>query len=165
MRDGLLKAHDWDGLEGLYASVRDFEGLVDVFAQEADNTSDTQLKLDLSFRTARVFEERLGDPQRAVRSYERVLSVDAKNLRAAEALAKIYEQDAKWTRLRAMLEVLLAGERNAEKKLSLLGRLRELCQGQLRDGEAAFGYAAEAYKLSPGTEVVREALELSLIHI
>ena len=100
VRDALLKARDWDGLEALYGSVRDFEGLVDVLAHEADTTSDSQLKLDLSFRTARVFEERISDPPRAVRSYERVLSVDPKNLRAAEALAAIYEQDAKWTRLR-----------------------------------------------------------------
>jgi tetratricopeptide (TPR) repeat protein len=159
VRDSLLKARDWDGLETLYAGVRDFEGLVDVFSHEADNSDDPKLKTDLSFRTARVFEERMGDATRAVRSYERVLSVDARNPRAAAALAKIYEQDGKWTRLRAMLDVLLQAARDPKEHLELLGRLRQLCLGQLRDGEAAFGYAAQAYRLAPESEEVRAALE------
>lgn len=159
VRDSLLKARDWDGLESLYVSVRDFEGLVDVLSHEADASDDAKLKTDLSFRTARVFEQRIGDPSRAVRSYERVLSVDPRNARAAQALAAIYEQDAKWTRLRAMLDVLLQAAPDKEQTLSLLGRLRELCLSQLRDGEAGFNYAAQAYRLAPQSQPVRDDLE------
>jgi golgin subfamily B member 1 len=159
VRDALLKARDWDGLEELYAGVRDFEGLVDVLSHEADSTDDGALKIDLSFRTARVFGERVGDPSRAVRSYERVLSVDPRNETAAAALATLYEDDGKWTRLRAMLDVLLKSAHDKDRQLQLLSRLRELCLTQLRDGEAAFGYASQAYKLSPESEAVRDALE------
>ncbi len=159
VRDALLKAQDWDELTDLYASVRDFEGLVDVLSHEADEAMDSRSKIDLSFRAARVFEQDVGDPSRAARSYERVLSVDPSNAKAAAALAAIYEQDAKWTRLRAMLDVLLQAAADEGQQLALLGRLRELCQTTLRDGEATFGYAARAYRLAPGSEQVRGALE------
>ena len=161
VRDAMLKARDWDGLEQLYIGVRDFEGLVDVLSHEADSTTDAELKIALSFRTARVFEEQVGDASRAVRSYERVLSADPDNLRAAGALAKLYEQDTKWNRLRAMLEVMLRGARSNEQRLPLLSRLQDLCLQQLRDGEAAFGYAAQAYKLAPDAEAVQVALEVA----
>ncbi|HEX2677090.1 MAG TPA: hypothetical protein VHM19_10635, partial [Polyangiales bacterium] len=161
VRDALLKARDWDGLEALYVGVRDFEGLVDVLSHEADTTTDAELKIALSFRTARVFEQHVGDASRAVRSYERVLSADADNMRAASALAGLYEADAKWTRLRAMLEVMLRGATKREERLPLLARLQELCLQQLRDGEAAFGYAATAYRLAPDSEDVQVALEVA----
>ncbi|MFI5308218.1 MAG: tetratricopeptide repeat protein, partial [Polyangiales bacterium] len=76
VRDALLARRSWDELFELYASVRDFEGLVDVLSHEADEAEDARLKIDLSFRAARVFEQDIGDATRATRSYERVLSVD-----------------------------------------------------------------------------------------
>lgn len=159
VRDALLKAHDWDGLFDLYVGVRDWEGLADVFSHEADRAESAQLKVDLSFRAARVFEDKVGDPNRAVRSYERVLSVDPQNARAAAALVPIYEKDAKWSRLRAMLELMLQATTDTERQLALLGRLRELCVANLRDGDAAFGYAAAAYRIAPESHEVGVALE------
>jgi tetratricopeptide (TPR) repeat protein len=159
VRDALLKARDWDGLTALYAGVRDFEGLVDVLSHEADDAQDAKLKIDLSFRAARVIEHEIRDASRAARSYERVLAVDPGNAQAATALAAIYERDSKWTRLRAMLDVLLQAATDEAQRLALLGRLRELCLSTLRDGEAAFRYASRAYRLAPQSAEVRASLE------
>jgi golgin subfamily B member 1 len=159
VRDSLLKAGDFDGLEQLYVGVGDFEGLVDVFSHEADRTTDLELKIGLSFRAARIFEDAIGDPGRALRSYERVLSADPENVQAAGKLALIFEADAKWSRLRNVLEVMLRNEREPEQRLLLLEKLRWLCLGHLRDGEAAFGYAAQAYATFPERDALREMLE------
>ncbi len=107
LRDTCLEAKDWDGLEALYADADDWESLVDVFGSVAEKTEDAELKVDLSFRAARVYEEKIGEPQRAFRSYERVLSVDATNVQAARALVPIYEHEEKWPKLSSVLEVLL----------------------------------------------------------
>src|SRR4029079_18861265 len=40
-----------------------------------------------------------------------------------------------------------------------LDRLRELCLSHLRDGDAAFTYAAQAYRTSPADEAVRKKFE------
>ena len=53
----------------------------------ADRTDDVELKKELSFRAAALYENQIGEPHRAFRNYERVLSVDSENVQAAKALA------------------------------------------------------------------------------
>jgi tetratricopeptide (TPR) repeat protein len=163
LRDSLLEAGHWDELEKLYLEARDFEGLLDVLSSEADKAAEPELKVDLSFRAAGVIEKHIGEPARAVRSYERVLSVQSDNMRAAQALAPIYEREEKWSRLAGVLELVLRHQAEGDKaeRLSLLTRLRELSADKLRDAEAAFGYAHEAYQVAPEAADVREALEAS----
>ncbi|HEX7477876.1 MAG TPA: tetratricopeptide repeat protein [Polyangiales bacterium] len=162
LRDSLLSFGEWDALEALYERAGDFEGLVDVLSGEADAAQSREAKVDLSLRAARVFEEKIREPARAQRSYERVLSVDPQNVRAARALAPIYEKDEKWSRLCGVLEVIRQGLPAASattEKLELLARLRVLAQDKLRDGEGAFGHALAAYQLAPTDPSVRESLE------
>lgn len=163
LRDSLVSAKDWDGLEDLYAESGDWEALVDVLGSEADQNTDAAVKVELSFRAARIFEDRLGAPERAARSYERVFAADPKNLRAARALAVIYDRDEKWPRLRVVLDLILSAlpAKEKEERLRLLARLGDLAQERLRDSEAAFGYAVAAYKVAPDDEDVRVNLEFT----
>ena len=85
LRDSYLALGDYDGLIALYAQNGDWEGLVEVLSGAADKASDPELKIDLSFRCATVFVEQLHAPDRAFRSYERVLSVRPDDGRAAAA--------------------------------------------------------------------------------
>lgn len=161
LRDLLIEVRDWDELEALYGRTGEWETLADVFGTEADKSEERDVKIELSFRAARIFEERIGAPERAVRSYERVFTVDAKNMRAANALAAIYEREEKWARLRGVLDLMLGvlpgGAR--DERLALLERLGALAKERLRDGEAAFGYAVAAYRLRPESEQTRARLE------
>jgi tetratricopeptide (TPR) repeat protein len=54
LRDGYLKSSDFDGLEALYASQGDWEGLAEVLGNAADRAETAALKVDLSYRAARV---------------------------------------------------------------------------------------------------------------
>ncbi|MGF1466213.1 MAG: hypothetical protein ACFCGT_08765 [Sandaracinaceae bacterium] len=164
LRETFLRAGDWPGLEALYADAEDWEGLVDVLGNAAERVSDKATKIQLSFRAAEVYEERLGQPHRAFRSYERVLAEDPENSRAARALIPLYERDEKWSRLPALYEVLY---RNLEdgvgtgERLELLGRLQTLAAERLRDLDGAFRYAARAFDLEPTSTEVRHGLEQS----
>ena len=75
LRDAYLASADFDGLEELYGSQNDWEGLAEVLSTAANRAGDPNVKVDLSFRTARVLTEKIGAGERAFRSYERVLSV------------------------------------------------------------------------------------------
>ncbi|HKU38884.1 MAG TPA: tetratricopeptide repeat protein, partial [Polyangiales bacterium] len=165
LRDSLVAAGDWDAVESLYERAGDFEGLVDVLSGEADRVTARELKIALSLRVARLLEQRIGEPLRAQRSYERVLSVAADHVQAAEALAPIYEQEEKWSRLYAMLEIVLRSlPDSAEalpKRLEIVQRLRGLAQDKLRDTALGLNHALTAYRLAPGDAAVREALERS----
>ena len=152
LRDSHLAVGDYDGLTDLYAQNKDWEGLVEVLSGAADKTGDTDLKIDLSFRCASIYVDHLNAPERAFRSYERVLSVRADDARAAGALVPLYEKDEKWGRLPALYEILLGHAYEVEEKLPLLEKLVQVCGHQLQDRPQAFSWARRAYELAPARE-------------
>lgn len=149
LREAYFATADWDGLEELYASQNDWEGLVDFLSSAADKATDPAVKLELSFRAARLFEQQLKAPERATRSYERVLSVAPTDARAAAALVPIYEKEEKWARLPALYEVLLTGAEDDDAKVAILRKLASVTGGPLADKNAALGHARKAYELLP----------------
>jgi len=167
LRDGYIARGDWDALEALYGHANDYEGLVEVLSGEADRSNNKELRVELSLRAARLYEEKIGEATRAQRSYERVLAADPTNVRAARALAPIYEQEGKWSRLCAVLEVTLRSLEGTtdpdarEEQRKLLARLRTLSQERVRDVAASFDYALRYYALAPTDPAAREALEQS----
>jgi tetratricopeptide (TPR) repeat protein len=149
LRESYFATADWDGLEELYASQSDWEGLVDFLSSAADKATDAAMKLELSFRAARIFEHQLNSPERAVRSYERILSVSPSDAKAAAALVPIYEKEEKWSRLPALYEVLLTGAEDEPRKVAILRKLAGVTGGPLADKAAALGYARRAYEIAP----------------
>ncbi|MBW2464064.1 MAG: hypothetical protein JRH11_20615, partial [Deltaproteobacteria bacterium] len=167
LRESFLKAGDWEGVEALYAETDDWEGLVEVLGSAAERSGDDAVKIALSFRAAEVYEESIGEPQRAFRNYERVLSVDSSNVRAATALLPIYERDEKWPKVVAMKEVLLgalADDAPLDERLTLLGELGRLSSQELSDEAAAFNWAKRAYALAPEDPDLITALEAAAGH-
>jgi tetratricopeptide (TPR) repeat protein len=152
LRESYVAGGDWDGLEELYASQNDWEGLVDFLSGAADKATEPQTKLDISFRAARIYEEQLGAPERATRSYERVLSVSPQDARAAAALVPIYEKEEKWSRLPALYEVLLNASTDEVEKVAILRKLAQVTGGPLADKNTALGHARKAYELAPDAE-------------
>lgn len=152
LRDAFLERKDYEALEELYASQNDFDGLADVLSQAADKAKEPEVKIDLSYRAAKVYEGRLDAPDRAFRSYERILATDPDDARAAAALIPIYEADEKWARLPALYDVLLKKSESDEEKLDLLGKLVDVTGGKLNDRNASAGYARQAYELAPGSD-------------
>ncbi|HEY5145376.1 MAG TPA: hypothetical protein VII82_01350, partial [Polyangiaceae bacterium] len=159
LRDSYIAIGDYDGLTELYAENNDWEGLVEVLSGAADKTTDNDLKVDLSFRSASVYAGKLNAPDRAFRSYERVLSVRPDDPRAAAALAPLYEKDEKWGRLPALYEILLANGRDTEEKLGLLDKLVQVTGLRLQDRASAFSWARKAYDVAPGREGAVAAFE------
>ena len=149
LRDSFLLAGDYDGLEELYASQKDWEGLVEVLSNTADRAKEPAPKIDLSYRAARIFQEKLKQPERAFRSYERILATDPTDTRAARALIPLYEADEKWSRLPALYELLVENAPNAAEKLENLSRLVVVAGERLSDRNAAAVYARRAYEAAP----------------
>ncbi|MBI4700879.1 MAG: hypothetical protein HY744_06900, partial [Deltaproteobacteria bacterium] len=149
LRQSFVAAADWDGLAELYGSQDDWEGLADFLSTTADRLEDVPQKLELSFRAARVYEEKLGAPERAVRSYERVLGIDPGSVRSATALLPLYENEEKWSRLPGLHAVLLEAAADVDEKIAILHKMAEISGGPLANKAAALGYARKAYELRP----------------
>ena len=115
------------------------------------------VKLDLSFRAAAIFEEQLKAPERALRSYERVLSVSPSDARAAAALVPIYEKEEKWARLPALYEVLLDATDDAEAQVGDLRKLAAVTGGPLADKPSGARLRAPRLRARAGRGRARSA--------
>ncbi len=149
LRDSYLGAGDYVGLTALFSQSNDWEGLAEVLSSAADRASDAASKVELSFRAADVYEKQLSEPERAFRSYERVLAVRPDDERAARALIPLYEKEEKWARLPALYEVLLAHAEDDDKKLAIIQKLVTVTGHNLQDQAAAFRYAQRAFEIAP----------------
>lgn len=158
LRDAHVVAGDFEALEGLYASQDDFEGLADFLSGSADKATDPAQKIEISFRAARVYEERLRTPERAQRSYERILSTEEGHIEASRKLIPIYEKEEKWGRLPALYETLLGAAEDDAARLVLLGKLTHVTGGPLSNKAVALDWARKAYELEPD-DVTLEQLE------
>jgi tetratricopeptide (TPR) repeat protein len=152
LRDSHLAIGDYDGLTELYSQNNDWEGLVEVLSGAADKANDASVKVDLSFRCAAIYAERLKAPERAFRAYERVLSVRPDDTRAAAALVPLYEKEEKWGRLPALYEILLVRASDTDDKLALLDKLVQVTGHQLQDRATSFAWARRAFELAPERE-------------
>jgi len=159
LREAYQSAQDWEALERLYAEAEDWEGLVEQLGIAADRAGDAETKKMLSFRCAEIYNDPIGQPDRAVRHYERVLSVDPKNERAARELAPIYQRSEKWSRLIGVLEVVLDCSEDQQERMEILAELRVLAAERLNNRSLAFEWAARAFAERPGDEEVRAAVE------
>ncbi|MCC6215752.1 MAG: tetratricopeptide repeat protein [Polyangiaceae bacterium] len=159
LRDAYLAAGDYAALEELYGAQNDWDSLADVFSTAADRAKEPAQKVELSYRAAAVYTDRLGQPERALRSYERVLSVDPADARAASALLPIFEREEKWARLPPLYEVLLSKEEGVAERIELLRKLVEVTGSRLGDKKAAVAYARRAYDLAPEDEHALALLE------
>lgn len=160
LKEAYVKTRDIAALEELYERLGDYEGLVEVLSNTADKSDEDEEKITLSFKAASIFEEKIDQPGRAQRSYERVLSVDETNEQAARALLAIYNESGQWPRLQNIHQILLEHtEEGTEEHLEHLIELRDLCAERLGERGDAFRWAARAYAQAPGRTDLRETLE------
>ena len=113
-------------------------------------------------RVALIAQEKLNQPERALKAYERILATDPRNRGAALALLPLYRNAQKWPRLLATYEVLLgpaAGGDALADKLELLAEARKICEQRLGSKALSFQWCARAFEAAPKNEAVRQDLE------
>ncbi len=159
LRDSYLAVGDYDGLTDLYSTNNDWEALAEVLSGAADKTSNPDTKVELSFRAADVYVDKLKAPERAFRAYERVLGVRPDDERAAAALIPLYEKDEKWVRLPALYEVMVQRTADEEEKLRWLQKLTDVVGQKLQDRTGSFAHARRAYELDPEREGALDRFE------
>jgi tetratricopeptide (TPR) repeat protein len=79
-------------LERLYRRTQAWDRLVDVLTKKSQVVDDTEQAIKLKLQVGELWEDRLGDNDRAVEAYKEVLSVDPRNLTALTALDTLYEK-------------------------------------------------------------------------
>jgi tetratricopeptide (TPR) repeat protein len=90
LREIYATAGDYTSLEALYAEHGAFGDLCDQLTSLADRTADMAARTRLLERVALIAQEKLNQPERALKAYERILATDPRNRGAALALLPLY---------------------------------------------------------------------------
>jgi tetratricopeptide (TPR) repeat protein len=165
LREIYAQAGDFPALEALYLEQGAFADLCDQLTGLADRTSDLAARTRLLERVALLSLEKLNQPERALKAYERILATDPQNRRAAMALIPLYRAAQKWPRLLATYEVLVGpaatgdGGPTAAEQLQLLKEARRICEQRLSSKALAFQWCARAYAVAPTDAEVTTDLE------
>ena len=138
LKKALIELSDWDGLTELFGSRDRWDELVRLLEGQVGIQKADEVRIDLLFRAAHVWREHIEQPDRAVRSLERILQIDPGHLRGAQALAPIYEENRDHSKLAAVVEVLLEHEAEPEERRRLMLQCAELNEAHLRRPDAAY---------------------------
>ena len=110
-----------------------------------------------------MYDLRLADTERATSAYERMIAADPHSPTTARsgaiALARLYEEEARWDDLRAILRRQADGAESADEREQLLARVARLEEDPIGDTEAAIATWREILAEDPDQMVALEALE------
>jgi tetratricopeptide (TPR) repeat protein len=170
LREIYAQAGDYSALESLYAEHGAFGDLCDQLTSLADRTADMAARTRLLERVAFIAQEKLNQPERALKAYERILATDPRNRGAALALIPLYRAAQKWPRLLATYEALLGPQAGAPgggegaggtlaERLELFTEARRICEQRLGSKALAFQWCARAFEAAPKNDGVRTDLE------
>ena len=148
----------WDDLEEFYRTRGKLDEYVRVLEREVE-AGPEQHRLVLAGKIAVLYRDELAKPDRAMRAFEKVLSLDEKNLAAAEALIPLYEAGRDPKKLVGVLEIQLAATEDHHLRQERLKRLAEYNEEKLRDKGAAFGWWLKAHAEDHEAEWIRTELE------
>ncbi|PKN48174.1 MAG: hypothetical protein CVU59_00100 [Deltaproteobacteria bacterium HGW-Deltaproteobacteria-17] len=150
---------DWEALEGLFADRENWVGYIETLHDCAEAATAPDEKIQLFFKIANVFTDRLQKPERAIKSYESILEVEPGNARAAALLLPIYEEAGRWKEVARMVEILLASCTEPSQRLAHLQKLVMVCEEKLNQAEPAFNWCAQAYVIDPQDDAIITRLE------
>lgn len=162
-------------LAGVYETEQDAKNLVEVLARLGEMSEDVAEKQRANERVAQLCGEVLGDPERAIAAWRRLVDSPARD-RALAALEPLYEQRGDWMDLSFVLEqrakdlVTRGGDRGQARQLSF--RAAEVLTQNAKDANSAaeawrqmidtYGHARDVYaQWTPLLEAQRQWPELA----
>ncbi len=153
-----LQQKNFDELEKFYAAQNKYDEYIRVLERQAE-TEDDATKVVLHLRIAELYRDRLQKADRAMRAYEKVLTLDANNLPAAEALIPLYESGKDAKKLAQVYEIQLGHTSDAGTRKEQLRRLAQLVETTIKDKPAALGWYLKAFGEDPELDWARTEIE------
>ncbi|MBX3268882.1 MAG: tetratricopeptide repeat protein [Sandaracinaceae bacterium] len=139
-----------------------YDKLVEALEREADLRQEHGHVVDLLHRAAEILDERLGDPDGAMRRYERILAIDARYAPALAGLGRIYHRTGRWDDLLELYERELALEPKGRSAAALLHKMGQLAEERIGDELRAIECYKRALDADPRHRPVLAALERRL---
>lgn len=130
-----VRTERWTDLADYLAERDAQDQLIDVLARNLPDGSDEQVSGYL--QVARLFEERLHDPDKAIEAASRAVSLDPTSVDALHAAFRLYRQAGWHERCLDTLELELDAVQTGDERVDVLTRMTRLCDSELDDLERA----------------------------
>ena len=161
LRKMYLARKDWDALEQFYANQGKWDEYVRLLERQADQESG-EAQVALWLKVGGLYRDTLEKPDRAQRAFERVLSLDAENLAAAEALMPQYEAANDATKLVNVLGIKrnkLSPDTDKAERTALAERMVGLLENDVKDVGAAAGLCLDVFSEAPDATWTADGVE------
>lgn len=153
----------WDRLSILANRTQRAQAFVDAIAEAVPPTGESGLphavELDLVERAATLYEEMLGEPQRAQPYLERILAREPANERAFMRLKQILTTLERWTDLEGFYERAVAAAPTDTRRADLLGEAAIIAEDIIGDPAKATTYHERILEIDPTREQTIRSLE------
>lgn len=159
LKKALIELGDWTGLEEYFGARGKWDELVRTLEGQVGVQSDDDVRIDLLFRSATVWEKQLGQKDRALRALERILQIRPDHLEGARSLEPIYEENKDFRKLATVLEVVLQHETSPGERRALMLRSGRLNEEHLRNPDGAFEWIRRLVAEQPLDLEARAELE------
>lgn len=134
----------------LYERLGSWAALCEVYEAQAAATHDVAERVALQGEAARLAEERIGDPEKAIALYRRCMEEDPSHHPALVALGKLYAKTGRLKELSGIFDVQIAATTEPHQRVPLLYKQAELLADKLGDSDAALERFLKILLIQPG---------------
>ncbi len=145
-------------LARLYQQAGKWEALVETYHNHIGSTSDVTTRVDLYVAMAQIYDQNLGDLDRAIEAYTNVLGFEPDEQRALDALGRLYEKINEWDRGIDVMAHLVRLSDDPRKQVDLYWRMGRIQYGQQQDADAAEANLLRGLAIDPAHVPTMEAL-------
>jgi golgin subfamily B member 1 len=147
-----------EALERLYSTQAMWEELVAVLGKKGE-LLEGQGQIDAWLEQARIIEEKLEEPRRAIEPYGRILEVSPLHVRAFEKMEEIFTEHEKWDRLIQMYSNRLNFAAEIAEQVVLMHKAAAIYEEKLEQPENAFQVMQRAFATDYSNDETAKHLE------
>jgi tetratricopeptide (TPR) repeat protein len=146
-------------LERIYDERNNHPDLVRVLIAKVPGLNDAEQITATKLRIAGLYEQSLGEPERAGKVYREVLELEGTNLSALRGLERVSEALKDWPELVGILERQLEVVETERERVEVLLKLGQIQEEHFLKFDLAAARFEQALEISPGEERAYVALE------
>ncbi len=148
-----------DALERIYTRLADYTNLVLLLQQKVDMTDAVSEKRDLGMRAAKIWEEVLDNPERAIEAYRQALALDETDGSVLDNLERLFIHLERWSDLKDIYAKQAELATDPVQKKARLFVLGQVYDRELQDQARAIETYSSVLDIDPDDVEAMQALD------
>ena len=148
-----------DALEALFVQQGQWAECVELVEKRVALAEGNLPRIAALLNLAALAHDKLGDDERAIAAYERILQMDPGHEIASRELEQLYDYNERWEKLIALLLDRASRHKDPQERVASLMTVANLYEGKTNDPEAAFIVWLTVFRREPTRPHLIEQLE------